>query len=910
MRGKKSIFFVLSLIVILLINNVNSEVIVGNKSHSVETTYGSSQQLKGWINISLKDEPGNTRLSVFNNNITLIDFLNKNNAPYTCRPIDCLQSYYSTGSELTKKTYSIPERDSKTFGIKISGIITKIDNFYFNLSSDSLATCLNPVKIDLFDDGLIEWKYEKSSVTETCSMINSSGCYREVDFKNYTRFVEDEIYCEKVKIPPVKHFRLAAKIKGNGSANFNLSLVTTIENECSVTTTIGGDIFCYVKLDEDLTTFIDAEVCIRPMSGGSQYEIPFEDVSPCGYIGENKNDLHDFALSVTPIRYEGLIGKKIRFNQELVKDKTETLNTDIYNYLNSKYKLNCTPECIIPIRIDSGIKQNVTIESVYLEYRVSSLIPSPMQVFYDIEKRNSTVSLDFRQLFLESANLMSPVSYGESNMTLRIGDKLIFSEKTNTKRVPKIIAFAPLNVSALTNTRFIVGMEENIDKNYTYTWKLDNSSSEKITTENYIDYTYTSLGEYPLTLKVKNTLGGTSQTFKIKVGSPSASVNTTIKEYKTRILNFTSQLQGFETWVIKEAEKKIDIDSLNSEIKKQEDKSKFALSSDEYVKIMNDLLNLKIPKKIRSIDEVGPIIYVPSDEQMIMSSVEKAGLEVDEETVREDYFKYTSTWLMESLNSSIEYKTYIFDYGVNQQEMLFTHVKLRLNPKTDIEEVYVIINGDSDKIKFPPETDYKDLEEGVALSFETLEKENEVVIEFLYPDKMTITNLPIFIGTNKLLEEPKLGECNNNNVCDRDNGESYKNCRSDCKPWEWTLFWLVILLIFALVVYILLQEWYKRRYESYLFKDKVQLFNLINFIYNSSNQGLKKEQIFESLKQYKWSNEQLEYAYRKFKGQRTGMWEIPLFKWFENKQVKKEIAKRQPGTNVQSNMQPRRAPPR
>ena len=89
-----------------------------------------------------------------------------------------------------------------------------------------------------------------------------------------------------------------------------------------------------------------------------------------------------------------------------------------------------------------------------------------------------------------------------------------------------------------------------------------------------------------------------------------------------------------------------------------------------------------------------------------------------------------------------------------------------------------------------------------------------------------------------------------------------------------------------------MQEWYKRHYESYLFKDKNQVFNVISYMSNSSNQGISKTEIFKKLKTLGWSDEQLEYAWKKFKGERIGMWEIPILKWVENKQVKDELAKR------------------
>ena len=61
---------------------------------------------------------------------------------------------------------------------------------------------------------------------------------------------------------------------------------------------------------------------------------------------------------------------------------------------------------------------------------------------------------------------------------------------------------------------------------------------------------------------------------------------------------------------------------------------------------------------------------------------------------------------------------------------------------------------------------------------------------------------------------------------------------------------------------------------------------------NANNQGLLKKEIFDRLLVLGWKKEQLEYAWSKYKGIRTGMWEIPVFKWVENKQVKQEIEKR------------------
>ena len=62
---------------------------------------------------------------------------------------------------------------------------------------------------------------------------------------------------------------------------------------------------------------------------------------------------------------------------------------------------------------------------------------------------------------------------------------------------------------------------------------------------------------------------------------------------------------------------------------------------------------------------------------------------------------------------------------------------------------------------------------------------------------------------------------------------------------------------------------------------------------NSHNQGLHRSEIIKKLKEMGWKGEKLTFAWKKLNGQRTGMWEIPIFKWVENREVKRELQKRQ-----------------
>ena len=76
------------------------------------------------------------------------------------------------------------------------------------------------------------------------------------------------------------------------------------------------------------------------------------------------------------------------------------------------------------------------------------------------------------------------------------------------------------------------------------------------------------------------------------------------------------------------------------------------------------------------------------------------------------------------------------------------------------------------------------------------------------------------------------------------------------------------------IVYLILQEWYKNKYENYLFKNRNNLYNLITYIENTKNKGLKSKEIMEKLKKAGWNSEQRTYAIKKHSGKRTGMFEI------------------------------------
>jgi hypothetical protein len=89
----------------------------------------------------------------------------------------------------------------------------------------------------------------------------------------------------------------------------------------------------------------------------------------------------------------------------------------------------------------------------------------------------------------------------------------------------------------------------------------------------------------------------------------------------------------------------------------------------------------------------------------------------------------------------------------------------------------------------------------------------------------------------------------------------------------WLVFGIIILFLIVLgvIVYFVMREWYKKKYENHLFKDKNDLYNMINYLNNAKRKGLSNEQISNNLKKAGWSGEKISYVLKKYAGKRTGL---------------------------------------
>jgi PKD repeat protein len=884
------------LVILFLMNLALASFEVGNVSDNLQSVYGANKPISGWVNLSFSNESADSVLSAFDSSVNLLDLLKNNSVSPDCVPLDCSMTYSKVGSVANSKNFSINFAGKKTIGIKITKEIDEIKNLSFDVSTDAGASCVSPLQIDILDDDLIEWKYENTT-DSYCNSEKPFGCFDSTSIKEIG--VDEKNFCERIVVPPTKAIKIGAILRAiesvPESADFQLTL--DIDGEpCVESISESGEVSCIISLEEALIGLTEVEVCIKAESGSeNKYKIGYDNYveSTCGFKKDLEGDEEpfDFEIFAKPLRYSP-ISEDFEFNQNLIGEELESsINLGIVDYIHEKYN-NCTNGCIIPITFLSGINQEITISNFDLSYlEIGDLSNNFITDFYELESAPALLTSDFEKLELEKANLLAPSTLGKKTLYLKLNDEKILEKEITVKLMPEIVDVFPTSVASLVPTTFIANLE-NVTGNLTYYWNFGDNSSEQISNNNFIKHTYSNIGSYDLTLKVKGSFGESLKTFNMEVVAPSEAINQTLIDYRLNLKNLKKQINELPLMIKTEIEKVVDLIYLEKELDKKEDNYKDALGDDEFVEIMKELLIMKVPEEIGLgfVIENGKFFQNPDEIKLDNFEVLDAGI-VDGES--EDYINALNNWIRANLDINFESKNYVLNYKNLPSESLFTYMKLNLKPINDIEYLYVVINGNPAKIKFSLDFKDKDIEEFArAIIFDELIADENTVVEIIHPNAISIDNFPVYLSPdfNELELSFDLSACNNNGKCE--SGESSKNCKNDCKPWKFVIVLLVILLGIAFVVYIVLQEWYKRKYESHLFKDKNQLFNLINFISVSESKNVSKNGIFSGLKGQGWKNEQIVYAWKKFKGKRTGMWEIPIFSVFEKKKLKKELAKR------------------
>ena len=324
----------------------------------------------------------------------------------------------------------------------------------------------------------------------------------------------------------------------------------------------------------------------------------------------------------------------------------------------------------------------------------------------------------------------------------------------------------------------------------------------------------------------------------------------------------------------------------DDELKRIEKARDSAYDEEGFLKVAKSLYALDVPATVYVSDQSqSPLMTDLND--IDPEPVQMIGGGSSEENL-DGYKNPILRWQSEFVDStiSIEKISSVSSSGTRSNVLVAYSVSVTPN---DVGESYFIIGKDRGDLYFKEDAGARKEGSSTAIILESGETKN---FDFYYTGS---EDASLFVS-------PKLGvlvvnadidtTCNSNNRCEKDLGENSDNCRHDCKPVWRMIIYLILALVFVLILYTVLQVWYKTRYERFLFSDRRLLFNLVMFITNARARGMSDDQIYKMLAKNGWSSERINYALRKSRGVRTGMYEIipieKLFAGVRNRGAKKK----------------------
>lgn len=847
---------------------------INNKSLELDKDYSVGDVLRGKINLSLDDNLNILLEDNLGNKINLSDFLENNDADYECTPINCENDYEAT-SEATSKSFTLNSGSKKIIGINLTGESISVNSLSLDVNSDAASGCTTPLKIDFLKDGDVNWWYEESK-EETCT--KNYGCFN-VSSSSEEVNINEERYCEKIRISEKPKLYIGAYVRKGTTEGVNLTmqlydLNDNLLEECRVPYINAGESEVGCIVNYSVFEFEEFHVCIRA-NKETDYKIKTETTSPCGFYN-SINYNADYYLFARGLKYKEFEKKTI--NNIIYEDyNSDSIALQMNDYISNKYDGDCTSGCIIPIEFISQKNQNIIVDNFLISYS-TSIGAKTSNKLYDLSEKAAIVTSDYNVLDLSKANFKVGAE-GNKTITISLGGQAIGSEKISVGK-SIISGVYPTRVAANVRTTFIAISSGNISS---YKWNFGDGSAEITSSNKITEHVYGDIGEYNLIVETTRTDGyKASKSFIINVGSPKSHINETIEDYRTRIESIKTK-QNTLGWYKQDIISLIGIDEKEDTLDDIEREYKEATEDSEYIDIMGELLNLEIPKSLDKIS-VGSAPILVSVEDIDLEKILNISGEEQDDREEEEYQNAIWNWMNENIEGKLDFENIVLNYD-SGREIIGTLFKLHFTIKNKYDDdIYIIIEAEEENTEFNANYGEEDLEG--AIGIELSEPRD---IEFLIKEEESAINLiyfsPVF---SELIFETDIN-CNNNKICEAELGESWRNCRKDCKPWTWVIILIIILLIITFIVYLFLSRWYKLKYERHLFPNRNDLYNMVNFVNNALNQGLNKEQISSGLKKQGWSGEQITYVIKRIKGKKVQMPGSGIFDIFRKKEKKQPM---------------------
>jgi len=839
----------------LLISISSASITVHNSS--LKTQYFSSETISGEVNLTINDEDFNSELkSNRGDSLSLKNFLMWNGADYTCTPLDCSNGYESLSSNPNKKIQIAS--DAKSYlGIVLNGNGVSLSDLSFTITSDFGEEDTLPLEINFFEKE--KWKFKKFSSSSFSARY--WGCYDQTQ-SSIGPLIRTSSYCEMIYLREAGSVKLGATVVKSDDYKMLRMKIYPEEGGSSLgTCEFNGtkDEECVVNADAG-DTFSEGNyrVCVSADEPTNYRLYSENDGTNCGFVKSiGPSNSVDYAISARASKYKSataLSSSDVDFNKIVAAGDS---------LLSSKYDRDCSDGCYLPIEI-SGVSQTFGLANLVVDYTISGEDHVERNV-HQLNIIPSTVDFSgILDLELTGFNVSSPGDY-----KLTLGDKTLVDEAITLIPSPIVTTVSPTNPPAGVPVTFFAGVSYAGSKEgLSYNWDFGDGKTAK-TTKNSVAHTYKNISNYTMTVKVSLGNLSSQKTFSINTISPREAVNATLISDKKSLDELSAYISGLPEWYGKEIRKLTNVDEYSSEIDRLMKARDSAYSDDDYIKIATDLYKLDIPVGIFSEKDISPGLTNSPDEVRPSIIANFAGGSV--EGSENAYKQAILNWQIANMEARISNEEFFLIKSTGIAEGILMVYDVNVKSKDDYGENYFVINAPIDELYFEADPSPRKADTSTLI---VLNEGEEKSFKFYY-DSSEPTSFFASPGINSLVIEAQIDEtCNYNKVCEEDFGETYKNCRSDCKPVGLTILYLILLLIFFVLVYTILQIWYERRYESHLFRDRRELYNLLMYIANAKARGKTDSDILRELRKKGWSGERLSYAIRKANGKRTGLPEL------------------------------------
>ena len=888
MKKEEFYFLFVGLFVFLFISFVSASVVVND--YSMKSSYSPSENISGTIDLTIVDESFiSTIISSSGDGISLGDFLNFNSADYTCFPAGCSINYDSSSGE-TDKIFSLSSGNDFYGGFVLNGDSVRIEKINFSIQSDFGIEETLPLSIDFFEGEI--WNF--NGFSDDFAGKNT-GCY-DHSSASPGPLIRTSSYCEIISTPyDVDKFNLGAYVDSGDTADLTMIIYPGVGGQeidsCSFNSSEGS---CVVEADSETPYSKGSyQVCVES-DNPTNYKIYEEsDGENCGFVYSNgpSGGVKDYGIFLQVSKYSNA---SLLDSSLLDFSAIESSADDLINY---KYGRNCSDGCVLPLKI-SGVSQDLQISDLVLDYSSSGedYIENKiydLTIFPSLVNFSGVLDLSFLNFQISGTGIYS----------LFLEDEELINKNVQLIYPPTISSVSPLTSPAGVPIEFKAIVSYSGSENLTYDWTFGDSKTSK-TSKNSVTHVYEGIRNYTLKLKVSVGNLSSESSFNISSIDPTDAINLTLLEMREVLDNFSEMADALPDWYSKDFLEVINLTEYSSTLDNLEDDFDDAFNSSELVRIAKKLYGTDFPVDISS--SPGDGIFLLDDAQDIDSSVviEAEGVNLSDV---DEYTNIILDWQRLNILSELDAEVYSVEYSSGEISEIFKIYSAEIISKA-VEEGYVVIEGESSSgFSFKGNSANK-----VGNSFfADLGSRERKTIEFF---SSGIGNVSIFVSpklSSVFIDSDLDTSCNYNSFCEKNLGEDHKTCRSDCKPV--VIIWglVFIALFFLLIIYTIIQVWYRKHYENHLFGDSKHLYNLLMYISNARNKGLSDKKIRKMLKENKWTSEKVNYAINKSWGKRSGFYEIiPVEKienYFRNKKIKKSAIRSpnvvtRPGVNFRRNI--------